>query len=136
MSEDDEFELIKRRLYRRIMREALRPEPSVLDKPIDLTPENFNKIISENAVVLVDFWAEWCAPCRIMHPIIEALARKYAGKLVVGRLNVDYYPQIAAKFSVMGIPTLILFYRGKPVQRIVGVTSMMRLESIIRQFID
>ena len=73
--------------------------------------------------VLLDFWAPWCAPCRVVGPMVEALAEEFAGKIKVGKLNVDENPETAGKFGVMSIPTLLFFKKGQPVDSIVGAQS-------------
>ena len=86
-------------------------------------------------VSLIDFWAPWCGPCRMQGPIIEQLAEKMAGKATIGKCNVDEETELAAKFSVRSIPTLILFKDGKEVERFVGVqneqTLLTKLETLI-----
>ncbi len=77
-------------------------------------------VLQSSTPVLVDFWAPWCGPCRMIAPIVESLAAAYQGRLAVAKLNVDENPQTAQKYQVMGIPTLILFRDGEPVERIVG----------------
>ncbi len=135
MSEDWELERIKRRLLRRLISEKRRAqeEPS---GAVDLDPEGFRRFISTERLALIDFWAEWCVPCRIVHPIVEAVARKYAGRVLVGRLNVDRYPDLAAMYGVMGIPTLMFFHRGSPVHRIVGAVDRQYLETVIERLCE
>jgi len=99
---------------------------------ISLTGNTFQTEVLQNSdqPVLVDFWAEWCAPCRGMAPIVEQLASEYAGKLKVAKLNVDDAPEIASQFGIMSIPTLIVFKDGEPVSRMVGLQSK---ESLARR---
>ena len=86
-----------------------------------LSQENFDQEVVKSATpVLVDFWAEWCGPCRVVGPIVDQLADELKGKLKVAKLNVDDNQELAAQFSVMSIPTLIIFKSGKPVEQIVG----------------
>lgn len=88
------------------------------------TDENFDQEVTKSTLpVLVDFWAPWCAPCRIVSPIIEELAKEYDGKLKVGKLNVDENPRAAQNYSVMSIPTVILFKDGKPGKTMIGAQS-------------
>jgi thioredoxin 1 len=85
------------------------------------TDQNFQQEVLENkAPVIVDFWAPWCGPCRMVSPIIDELATEYEGKMVVGKMNVDENPQIAGNFNVMSIPTVMVFKDGKPVKAMVG----------------
>jgi thioredoxin 1 len=88
---------------------------------VHLTDQNFElEVIKADKPVLVDFWAEWCAPCRMVAPVVESLNADYDGQIKVGKLDVDAAPVISAQFGVMSIPTLILFVDGKPAQRMVG----------------
>ena len=91
-------------------------------KVVDLTDSNFNDYIQKNDVVLVDCWAEWCGPCRMLAPTISELAHEYSGKAGIAKLNVDFNPQKAREYGIQGIPTMLLFKQGKLVDRIVGVT--------------
>ena len=89
-----------------------------------ITDANFSQEVEKSSSpVLVDFWAPWCGPCRTVGPIIEELATEFAGKVKVGKLNVDENQQTAGQFGVMSIPTLLFFKDGKPVDSIVGVQS-------------
>lgn len=98
------------------------------------TDQNFqNEVISSEIPVLVDFWAPWCAPCRIIAPIIEDLAKEYAGKLKVGKLNVDENQQIAGEYGIMSIPTLLFFRGGQPVDSIIGAQSKEAIKQKIEQ---
>jgi thioredoxin 1 len=98
------------------------------------TDQNFQKdVISSEIPVLVDFWAPWCAPCRIIAPIIEDLAKEYAGKLKVGKLNVDENQQTAANYGIMSIPTLLFFKGGQPVDSIIGAQSKETIKQKIEQ---
>ncbi|MEJ7710561.1 MAG: thioredoxin [Pyrinomonadaceae bacterium] len=81
--------------------------------------------------VLLDFWAEWCAPCRMMAPIVEQVAEQYAGSVQVGKLDVDQNPSIAQRYGIKGIPTLILFKNGKEEERLVGAASKESLARIL-----
>lgn len=103
---------------------------------IEFTESNFEQeVINSQQPVLVDLWAAWCGPCRMLTPVVEELAGTYSGKAKIGKLNIDDHPQIAAKYQVMNIPTLLLFKGGEEVDRIVGVVPKedlaRRLDGII-----
>lgn len=96
------------------------------------TDENFEKeVIQSDLPVLVDFYADWCGPCKRMGPIIEELHDQYEGKVKIGKLNVDNSPETAAEFRVMSIPTLIFFKNGKAIETMVGVVAKQKLEDML-----
>lgn len=98
----------------------------------DVTDSSFEQIVLQSErPVLVDFWAEWCAPCRMLAPIVDTIARHYAGAADVFKLNVDENPSVTQRYGIHGIPTLILFKEGKEQERIVGVASTEAISSMI-----
>ena len=101
------------------------------DKIQTITDGNFDQTISGGKPVLVDFWAEWCAPCRRIAPLVEELATDYDGKVVIGKMNVDDNPNTPFKFGIRGIPTLLLFKGGQVVEQVVGVTDKTTLKKAI-----
>ncbi|BAT71413.1 thioredoxin [Thermosulfidibacter takaii ABI70S6] len=103
---------------------------------ITLTEENFDKeVLQSDVPVLVDFWATWCAPCRMIAPVIDAIAEEYEGRLKVGKVNVDENSQLAIRYGIRAIPTLILFKEGKVVEQLVGVQPKDTIKSIIERHI-
>jgi len=91
---------------------------------VEITDANFEEQVANSSTpVLVDFWAEWCGPCRMMAPTIEELASEYEGKVVVGKLNTDENRDVAVKFGISAIPTLILFNKGEVAQKLVGLSA-------------
>ena len=99
---------------------------------VELTTENFQEFVKNNNVVLVDFWAEWCAPCLMITPVIEELEREMDGVKFV-KLNVDENPEIASMFGIMSIPTLMIFRRGEVVDMVVGVVAKDTLKERIER---
>lgn len=89
-------------------------------KAIEITDSNFEEIINSDTPVLVDFWAEWCGPCKMIGPVVEELAGEYDGKAVVGKVNVDENPNVSAKFGIRSIPTLLVFKGGEIVDKQIG----------------
>ena len=103
-----------------------------MSKEKTLTDSNFQVEVLQSAQpVLVDFWAEWCGPCRLVGPILEELAPAYAGKLKIGKLNVDENPDTAAKYGIMSIPTLLMFKNGEISSRQVGAAPKQKLHQWI-----
>jgi thioredoxin 1 len=99
---------------------------------LELTDSNFdNEALKSDKPVLVDFWAPWCAPCRMVGPIIEELAGTYSGKVKVGKLNTDDNPGVASRYGIMSIPTILLFKSGEVVDRIVGAVSKKDFEKML-----
>ncbi|MCM8806296.1 MAG: thioredoxin [Candidatus Omnitrophica bacterium] len=101
-----------------------------------LNDANFESVIKENSFVLVDFYADWCGPCRMMAPVIEELAKELEGKIVVAKINVDENPDTAAKFQIFSIPTFILFKDGKAEQKILGAVGKAGLLEKIKPYIS
>lgn len=100
---------------------------------LELNSKNFKTEVTDfQGGALIDFWAPWCGPCRMMGPIIDSLAEKYAGKVKIAKINVDDSPDIAASFNVSTIPTLIFFKNGKAVHTMVGVSPEPELENQIK----
>ncbi len=92
-----------------------------MSKPVEVNDSNFEQIVLQaKTPVLVDFWAEWCAPCRMVAPVVKELAEEYDGRVSFGKLDVDHNPRTASRYGIMSIPSLILFKNGAPVANIVG----------------
>ena len=101
---------------------------------MEFTDQNFeSEVLGADKPTLVDFWAEWCGPCKQIAPTVEALADEFEGKLRVGKLNIDENPSTPTKFGIRGIPTLIIFKGGEPVEQVVGVRSKADLKAAIEK---
>ena len=100
----------------------------------NLTAENFDEEVLRSAKpVLVDFWATWCGPCRMLAPVVEEIAAEYSGRVTVGKINVDEEPGLANRFQISAIPTLLLFKDGKPVATSVGYRSKAEIAAMIEK---
>jgi len=101
---------------------------------LNLTENNFQKEVLESGLpVLVDFWATWCGPCKMIAPVIEELAKEYKGKLKIGKLNVEENPNTATNYGIMSIPTLIFFKNGRVVEQVVGALNKAELKKKIEE---
>jgi thioredoxin 1 len=98
---------------------------------VHLTDDNFeDEVIKSDILTMIDFWAEWCGPCKVIAPVVDELAGEYNGKVKVGKLNVDNSPNVSAKYSIRGIPTLLFFKEGKVVNQLVGVQSKAAIKKV------
>ena len=120
MSEkDSELERIRAGKIKKLA-EKMKEEKPVESVPIAVDDEHFDETVKKHPLMLIDCWADWCGPCRILAPTIDELARDYAGRVTVGKLNVDDNPLTAERFCVMSIPTLLIMKNGVEVDRVVG----------------
>ncbi|HUX22253.1 MAG TPA: thioredoxin [Spirochaetia bacterium] len=103
---------------------------------VTLTAENFDtEVLQSDVPVLIDFWAEWCGPCKMISPIVEELAGSYEGKLKVGKVNVDEEGDIASKYGIISIPTLLVFKNGDIVNKQVGAVPRPSIEALFKEFV-
>ena len=107
-----------------------------MEKEVTLTDKNFNgEVINSQTPVLVDFWAVWCGPCKMMGPVIAEIAQEFEGKIKVGKLNVDENQATAARYGIRGIPTLLFFKGGELVNQVVGVQPKAKLVELINKIL-
>jgi len=139
--EEMEIERIKERKMREMeaemkaMKEGEKKKAEVIDHPVIIDDNSFVETIRKYPLVVVDCWAPWCGPCRMIAPVIEELSKEYAGKVVFGKLNVDENPRIATDFAIMAIPTLFIFKNGEPVDVIQGAMPKQYLEAKVKEWL-
>ena len=133
--EDAEIQSIGERRLVEMMRRTraqLQTAEKYDGKPIILSDATFSSEISKYPLMVVDFWAAWCGPCRMVAPIVEQLAKEYAGRVAFGKLNVDENPLTSNEFQVQNIPTLLIFRDGQPVDGIIGAAPKYQIESKLK----
>jgi thioredoxin 1 len=105
-------------------------------KPVHVSDSTFNDVVAKHPLVIIDFWAAWCGPCRALTPTIEELASEYVGKIVVGKLDVDENPTMAERFGVYSIPTVVMMKNGKEVERVVGCVPKDCIEAMMKKYME
>ena len=109
----------------------------MIDEPVHVTDEAFEKVIMQSTIpVIVDFWAPWCGPCRMVAPTLDKLAKENAGKLLVAKVNTDENPDHATRHGVQGIPTMLFVASGKVIHRQVGALPEPMLREVVTQFME
>lgn len=106
-----------------------------ISEPIVVSDANFSETAKKHPLLFVDFWAAWCGPCRMMGPIVDELAREYAGKVVFAKLNVDESQETASNFGVMSIPTFVIMKDGSEAQRLVGAMPKEKLKEELQKYL-
>ena len=130
MSEDPEIEKIKQKKLEEMMRQQ--NQPVVSSQIVDLNGSNFDQTISLENPTLVDFWAEWCGPCKMMHPVFESLSKKYP-EIQFARVNVDLNQNIALRYGVQSIPTFIMFKSGQIIDKMMGAVGAPGIHMICKK---
>lgn len=131
---DEELENIRKNMYNSILNAKKLEKVEKMDgKSVELNDGNFDQMVNKPGLMVVDFWAEWCAPCRFVSPVLDELAKEYAGKMVLGKLNVDLNPQVSARFMIRSIPTIMFFKDGKPVDTVIGALPKPMIETKIKK---
>ena len=132
MSDDPEIEKIKQKKLEEMIRQS---RSQIQPEIIDLNSTNFVQTISADNPTLVDFWADWCGPCKMMHPVFESLSKKYP-KIKFARVNVDQNQNIAMKFAVQSIPMFIMFKSGQMIDKMVGAVGAPGIHMICKKYSD
>jgi len=133
--EDPELAEIRARKLQQLLQSTTAPAPvAPSGRPVTLTDATFDSEVKKLGVLLVDFWAAWCAPCLRVAPVLEQIAKDMAGQMRLGKLNVDENPRTAERFQVMSIPTMLLFKDGKLVDGIVGALPRPEIERVLRRW--
>ena len=130
--EDAEVKRIKKRKLGELM-ELKKKEQEMIVEPVHLTDSNFNEIVNKHSLALIDCWAPWCGPCLALAPSIEKLAEEYAGKVFIGKLNVDENLKTAERFQIFSIPTMLIMKNGKEVDRIVGLVPKNHVDAVLKK---
>jgi thioredoxin 1 len=130
----DELERIKTRKMQEMMREASKSQDTSHERaPIELSDSNFDSTIRSKRLVVVDCWAAWCYPCRMIAPIMEELTNEYSSTATFAKLNVDENPSTAMRYGVQSIPTILIIKNGTEVERIVGALPKEHIEAILKR---
>ena len=132
---DEELEKIKQAKLREMMKKSKSFEEALINKPVEVTDATFSQIVQKYPLVVIDCWAAWCGPCKTITPIIEELAREYAGKVVFGKIDVDKNRAIPMQYQIVSIPTLMVFSHGKLVDKIIGALPKPVLEVQIKRYL-
>ena len=135
MCQENELEQIRLRKIQAMIDSAKKGQTPVAKSPIILTDSNFSGAVSANELLVVDFWAPWCGPCRMVGPLIEAVSAQYTGKAAFGKMNVDENQMVPSRFGIMSIPTIIIFNHGKEVERLVGAYPKAHIEAMIKRYL-
>jgi len=134
---DPELENIRRKKVQEMQRRMSGQEDAgtTSKAPITVDDSNFDELVHSHPLMMIDCWAPWCGPCRVVAPIIDELVRDYAGKVSFGKLNVDENPQTSGRFEIMSIPTLLIMKNGSEIDRIIGAVPRGVIEARIQRYL-
>ena len=139
-NDDEELKIIRAKklnmLHEKFMNNGGESENKWPSEPVVLTEDNFEDFVKKNSLVVIDCWAPWCGPCRMVGPVIDELAKEYQGKILFGKLNTDENQNIAMKFNIMSIPTFLIFKNGELVDRPIGAMPKPAIEEAITKHLD
>lgn len=136
MDEEKDVELEKIRAEKlQELTTKMKDKESLKNVPIILDDANFEETVKKYPLMLIDCWAAWCGPCRMIAPVVDELARDYAGRVTVGKLNVDENPQTATRFGIMSIPTVLVIKAGEEVDRIIGAVPKQFIQEKLQKYL-
>jgi thioredoxin 1 len=132
---DEELENIRKKYISSVLKENSKKEEMKME-PVVLTDSTFDAEVKKDHILVVDFWATWCAPCRFLTPVIEELAKEYAGRISFGKVDVDENPNVSAKFDIRSIPTVMMFKDGKVADISIGAVPKQMLETKLKRLLN
>ncbi len=132
---DEELENIRKKYISSVLKENNKKEEMKME-PVVLTDSTFDAEVKKDHILIVDFWATWCAPCRFLTPVIEELAKEYAGRISFGKVDVDENPNVSAKFDIRSIPTVMMFKDGKVADISIGAVPKQMLETKLKRLLN
>jgi thioredoxin 1 len=135
MFEENELTKIRAKKIQQMLNGS-KAQAQIAKEPIILTDGNFSATVSAHKLLVVDFWAPWCGPCRMVGPIVEQLAVEYSGKVAFGKMNVDENQMVPSTFGIMSIPTIVIFNKGEAVERIIGAYPKAHIESVFKRYVE
>ncbi|MGP6220282.1 thioredoxin [Caldiplasma sukawensis] len=134
-NEDNELDQIRRKMVQNLLQDSKKKEVKYME-PMELTDGNFMDAVKREKVLVVDFWAAWCAPCRFLSPIIDELSKEYAGKITFGKVNVDENPNVSSELNITSIPTVMMFKNGKLADISIGAVPKPMLEAKLKKLLN
>ena len=133
--DDPELVRIRQKKEQELLKQLNAPQ-NIISDAITATDSDFSELINSHTIIAFDFWAPWCGPCKMIGPIIDQLAKKYAGKIIFAKLNIDNNPNIPLQLGICGIPTMLVYKNRKIVHRIVGYKPQNELERIFDSLLN